>query len=335
MNQSQPENNPDGEITLQRSDGDEGPRHSASSENPSPWWLNNRTLRTTLICFAGWGALMLTYQLISALGGSALWLLTAVTCVVAALTHRSWRPEFQRLFRRIWPAPRTDPPVEWFFWKALIGIFIVLALRPVVDRVLPKTQPSVSSPSAYPGRSVTLPGPDQMRSPRGEATRLYWQVAVSNLHALRFATPSGKQSAAEYAEVYFKELQARASMAKAASTFLVESDLLQMAQRHLAVDEQYLQLKPRLDRLNAELKMPANNATLDEGNSVWQSFLTALQRDPELLTKLPASPERELVEKFLELEQQRSDQLHEIEVMQAVLHERFPEVPFALPSLEP
>lgn len=343
MNLVPQEPDPDNETSPERSDGDQPAVLPASTDDPLSWWVKSKPLRITLFCFAGWGALVLTYQLISALGEFAAWFLLAIVCIALAATYRSWKPGLDRWFARVLPEPHSKSEEVWIYCRAIImniigavigmGIFRYIQQEDQQDQLL-------RNPARFPSQrvssenSTTSINQNYEQAQRRELTRLYWQAAVANLHVLRFTTPTGEQSAAEYMKEYFDELDARVHLAKATSTHHVEPDLLQMAQRHLALDEQCLQLKPQLEQLQGQSKKSADT-TLDEGNSAWLFARTLLQLDPELLNKILAGPERELVKKVLEIEEQREGQLREIEIMQAVLRERLPGTPFSLPSLEP
>lgn len=175
----------------------------------------------------------------------------------------------------------------------------------------------------------------QERLRKQEATLQYWNIAVANLHAVRFEPPSGRESAEKYYEHMFQQLRLQTDAARSASTANVDPELVQMVTRHLTVEDQFLQLRQKLDEIMRDQQIPAPKDTVDQRMAMTQSLLGILQAHPDVLEKMPPGPERDWIEKGLELEHLRQVQFREIEIMQAVLRERYKGITFPLPTISP
>ena len=166
-----------------------------------------------------------------------------------------------------------------------------------------------------------------------QATAAYWQTAVANLHTIRFEPPAGQEPAEKYYERMFQQLRSLTNAARSAPTTNVDADLMQMAVRHLAVEDQCLELKVKMDKLMQQERLPSPKDSVDQRMELTQVILNLLATNPEAVEALPAGPERDLVEKSLELEQTRQEQFREIEIMQATLQERYKGTAFPLPTI--
>ncbi len=166
-----------------------------------------------------------------------------------------------------------------------------------------------------------------------KSTSGYWQSTVANLHTVRFETPSGQEPAEKYYDRMFQQLRLQTDAAKSASTVDVDPELLQLVTGHLRVDDQVLQWRQKLNEFMQQHQIPAPTDTVDQRMAMTQLLLGMLQLNPEALEKMPAGPERDLIEKGLELEQLQQEQFREIEIMQAVLRERYKGVAFPLPAI--
>ena len=131
----------------------------------------------------------------------------------------------------------------------------------------------------------------------------------------------------------FQQLRSLTKTVRSASTSNVDPELVQIATRHLAVDEQYLELKVKMDSLMQQERLPSPKDSVDQRMELTQVILNLLATNPEAVEALPAGPERDLVEKGLELEQTRQEQFREIEIMQATLQERYKGTAFPLPTI--
>lgn len=167
----------------------------------------------------------------------------------------------------------------------------------------------------------------------GQSTSGYWQSTVANLHTVRFETPSGLEPAEKYYDRMFQELRLQTDAAKSASTVDVDPELFQLVTGHLRVDNQVLQWRQKLNEFMQQNQIPAPTDTVDQRMAMTQLLLGMLQLNSEALKKMPAGPERDLIEKGLELEQLQQEQFREIEIMQAVLRERYKGVAFPLPAI--
>jgi site-specific recombinase len=112
----------------------------------------------------------------------------------------------------------------------------------------------------------------------------------------------------------------------------VDQDLVAMARRHLEIDSGFLQLKQKVDDLMKRENITADADTIDARMAEWQKVVTTVQADPAMSEKLPEEARR-LLEDVFELEQRRVTELREIEIMQAVLQERYPGTKFPLPEV--
>lgn len=167
---------------------------------------------------------------------------------------------------------------------------------------------------------------------RRARTLAYWQTAVVNLHQVRFSTPSGEEPASTYLGRTFRSLQNQVDHAKPMSTVDVDQDLVAMARRHLEVDSGFLQLKQKIDDLMKRENITADADTISDRMAEWQNIVARVQADPALSEKLPEEA-RHLLEDVFELEQKRVDELREIEIMRAVLQERYRGTKFPLPEI--
>jgi hypothetical protein len=173
----------------------------------------------------------------------------------------------------------------------------------------------------------------QARAGRVHATLAYWQTAVANFHQIRFAEPIGDEPASVYIQRQFSDLRKFVDGANGISTTNVDVDLLTMARRHLALEERFMLWKGKIDELMKQEDIREDNATIGDRNAEGRMFISKLLADPSILTKLPEGALRTCFEETVELEQQRMIQLRDIEIMQAVLQERYSGTKFPLPNL--
>ncbi len=168
---------------------------------------------------------------------------------------------------------------------------------------------------------------------KSQATVVYWQTAVGKLHAIRFQTPAGQEPAEQYYEHVAEQLRVGGNAAKSVSTVNVDPELTRMVNNHLAVDNEFLELRQKLNEFMQQQHIPIPTDTVDQRMKTAQLLVGIVQANPEVVEKIPSGPERDLIEKGLVLEQLRQVQLREIEIMQAVLQERYKGVPFPLPVI--
>eukprot|EP00456_Euglypha_rotunda_P025820 TRINITY_DN2081_c0_g2_i1.p1 TRINITY_DN2081_c0_g2~~TRINITY_DN2081_c0_g2_i1.p1 ORF type:complete len:418 (-),score=78.21 TRINITY_DN2081_c0_g2_i1:476-1729(-) len=261
-------------------------------------------------------------------------LMAGIYLAIWMLVCRLERHFNRGLRKNVAPSPKTDTSTWQDDWKSAPwwGIGIVIC-----GLLLRQSGQNNHTPSRYDHVKMIPFSRDGVTSwnQKRQSTLVYWQSAVTNLHPIRFQIPSGEQSSVEYFDQRFKQLQTLTELAKSASTINVDPELVQMANRHLVIDDQWLQLKQQSDQLMQREALLANNSTVDQQKFIWQFFLAAIQSDPTLMEKMPQGPERALIEKVIVLEQQREAQFREIEQMQAVLQERYKGTTFPLPTLHP
>jgi len=234
-----------------------------------------------------------------------------------------------------------EPQGSKWDWKTIVTAGIAIMVFKAVQESREPNRPFVPPPrgsAVYPQLRGQVPDPGSVdfaiqRNQKRQATATYWQTAVANLHAIRFETPSGKESFEKYQDRMFQQLRTLTSTARSTSTANVDAELIQMATRHLAVDEQYLELKKQADALIQRLHISSPTTTVEQAMELTNVFLNLMATSPEAIDKLPAGPERDLVEKVLELEQTRQEQFREIEIMQATLQERYKGTAFPLPTI--
>ena len=177
-----------------------------------------------------------------------------------------------------------------------------------------------------------------IRKAKGAATEAYWNAKVAFMHRLRFAVQDSDQPFGEYFLGGIKEYQTAIqktrispvpdSTATGPPEKTPDPELVSMVKRHIAFDEQGLELLLQLRKMNSDAeilkqKMPAKDQ-IAFGNWIVNNID---------LEKLP--PELQAILKQLMAMQERQFEiLYEIEIMQAVLKERYPGTQFSLPDLE-
>ncbi len=209
--------------------------------------------------------------------------------------------------------------------------FIVIVLRSC--GLLPDPGNAiVPPPVAMPPQQAFTPTPPPAE--RSKATLTYWRTAVENLHEIRFQVPSSElPSEHVFAEV-LNRLKTLTNQAKVAPRDNVYPQLLSMANRHFFIDDRLFKIKAEIDEwVRLKSTKTANTTSANEATESWQSFIEAIQADPELMDKLAQGPEREFIEDLLAFEQQRLDQFYEIEEMRTVLQQRYPQLKFSLPEI--
>lgn len=323
------------------SDCDDRKDSSPPPSDPSPKWaLTSKPALLVLLALAGWGAWSLGYQLLL-LSDTTLLLWVFIVCVALVLTHGYWRPRFDRMVEPLLKSKEKESQGSKWNWKTFVAMGIaILVFKAVQESREPNRRfvPPPRGSAVYPQLRGQVPDPGSVdfaiqRNQKRQASATYWQTAVANLHAIRFEAPSGEESFKKYQERMFQQLRSLTNTARSTSTANVDAELIQMATRHLAVDEQYLELKKQADALIQRLHISSPTTTVEQAMELTNVFLNLMATSPEAIDKLPAGPERDLVEKVLELEQTRQEQFREIEIMQATLQERYKGTAFLLPTI--
>jgi len=168
-----------------------------------------------------------------------------------------------------------------------------------------------------------------------DAAIAYWRSAVAKLHLVRFQHPSGDEPAEKYYERTFQQLRLLTVAAKQASTIDVDADLVQMVERHLAIEDEVLQLKNQLDDFMKTENLAQPTDTIDQRMAFAELLVGSLEVAPDTVEKISSGPIREFLKKGLWIEDQRQQQFREIELMQAALQERYKGSLFALPTIAP
>jgi len=169
---------------------------------------------------------------------------------------------------------------------------------------------------------------------RRAATLNYWQTAVANLHGVRFRPPTETESLPEVFERLTRDFRQKIAQARAAATANVDPELVAMVQRHLEQDDRLLTVLAQIPQLMQMYPVGWGTEFAGQRALQWQQFRARLIAQPELWEKLPPEA-RQLIEDVVALEEQQQVQFREIELLQAVLQERYRGVVFPLPSLDP
>ncbi len=300
--------------------------------------------RNRLLRYSGFGlmALMLVWIVMTGLyhvsthvfGDQIALLVCVVVFAVGCVSPLLWgivtRQEMTCAVKQSEEAAATPPPKQiasdwnWPTWLVVGAIYLIAMQQMNSDRTarnaLIDRQIAQSNQAA------------QEKERRQQACLSYWQAAVADLHSIRFETPSGDEPSGAYRDRITGQLWKLTERAKGASKANVDTDLVTMAHRHLGIDDRILAFKEAVDQLMKREGLEKDSVGIGERIDNWQQMLAILQSDPTLLDKLPAEY-RSLVVKALELEQLQVDRFHEIEILQAVLQERYPGATFSLPAI--
>lgn len=226
----------------------------------------------------------------------------------------------ERHFNRKPTEAPTPAPQDGSNWKTYVVVGFLLAMR--ANGAIQREQYEAGQ---------------QARARQLQAKMSYWQTSVADFHQIRFQLPAGDEHAGKFYEDMFNSLRQLTDRVKAATTADVDQDLVAMAIRHLAVEDRMIQFKADVEELMKQenIPAPAGTDTMDQRMTQWQSIVARIDADPSIFDNLPQGPMRTLLETVFELDQLRLDQLREIEIMQAVLQERYPGTKFPLPEVGP
>jgi len=178
-----------------------------------------------------------------------------------------------------------------------------------------------------------MQGSQAISAQRRDATLAYWQTAVSDLHQVRFNIPSGDEPAGGYVDRWIQNLRSLTERAKSASAAGVDQDLVNMVQRHLAIEDRFGQIKQQFDDMMKRDNSSPDIAPVNQRFKELRMFLASTRVSSSVLDAEPRGPVRLLFEKAIELEQMRLNQFREIVIKQAVLEERYPGTKFPLPDI--
>lgn len=234
--------------------------------------------------------------------------------------------------QRFQPA-RTQKADTWLDWKTFITVGLALMAMKVGERAMqPTGGPFVTPPPR--GQATNHDSASFQHSRQRQATAAYWQTAVANLHGTRFRPPTETESLPEVFERLTRDFRQKIAQARVAATANVDPELVAMVQRHLEQDDRLLALLAQIPRLMQTYQVGWGTESAGQQALQWQQFQARLITQPELWEKLPPEA-KQLIHDIVEQEEQQQVQFREIELLQAVLQERYRGVTFPLPSLEP
>lgn len=205
-------------------------------------------------------------------------------------------------------------------------IFLIIGAVTLIHWQQPPPQwTAVSMHSSH--RSTTA----EVETRLEEGTSRYWSVAVAALHRYRFGEvqfagddlPALAKRTKEFGEAW--------KVAREASTTSVDPDLVAMVGRHLQLDWEEFEMIAVLYKLQSEQSSTSPDAAAGTKYQSLEDWLAATS--DEQIASLPLETQRHLA-RGLEILEERSLQLREIEIMQARLSERYPDGSFVLPNLD-
>lgn len=170
----------------------------------------------------------------------------------------------------------------------------------------------------------------KQRADAREAVVAYWNSTVAALHRPRFRLESSSLSALDDHQARLREWEEALGKAVSAAPGNVDPELVEALNRHLEVDRRGIDLLREglaiVDRLKARdielTRLSAIDARLRFENAT-----------PEELDALPAEL-KALLERNEQLTVSLNDLLHEVEILQAKLNERYKPARFELPQLD-
>lgn len=166
-------------------------------------------------------------------------------------------------------------------------------------------------------------------------TEVYWQKTVAALHNVRFdGIPDSRENVFTWLARHRSQLNAAIAQARSEPTQNVDPQLLEMVQGHLKIDAATLELNDRYTQQMApwandpRIKKALENASLAE---VFSRGLEAGQREDA-----PADVKMAM-ENLRKAQEAYGAMLHEIDIMQATLQERYrlAKTRFELPTIRP
>lgn len=223
------------------------------------------------------------------------------------------------------PAKQSSDRTEWYNSKWLPYLCCAVLIYQNMNRQ--------NRPPAQPIAPVNNQQFAIQKQQRQNATLAYWHAAVASLHEIRFQMPTGDEPASQFYDRMYLELGKLTSRAESAPTTSVDQDLLDLARRHLAVEHRLLLANVKTSQLLKEAGVPAGSDTISDRIAHGEGLVTAALANPTLLDKIPEGELKALFMELLDLEKQRLEQRREIEIMQAVLQERYSGTKFQLPNV--
>ena len=333
----EPESSPESDPVARRS-GDNSPtRHQPPEIRPPQHpWIGSALLLAggvgaLVILMLGWAVTRWWNGEVHALSEILLlcgWIVFGLIVVLSLL----WLGN--HLEQRFQPG-RTQKAETWLDWKTFITVGLALMAMKAGERAMqPTPGPFVAPPLRGQSANHDSASFVLQHSRQRQATAAYWQTAVANLHGTRFRPPTETESLPEVFERLTRDFRQKNALARAAATANVDPELVAMVQRHLEQDDRLLALLAQIPRLMQTYQVGWGTESAGQRALQWQQFQARLIAQPELWEKLPPET-RQLIEDVVALEAQKQMQFREIELLQAVLQERYRGVVFPLPSLDP
>lgn len=223
-------------------------------------------------------------------------------------------------------------------WVLIVGVIVAIKIA-----YSPRDRfPNLSKPPRY---SSTSPGRLNLRFSllnsefsqklrRQSATDAYWKVAVADLHPYRFFyVEDPNEPVGRFYQRLVENLGTKVRAARTHSTDHVDEDLVELAQRHLAEDEAVLRLLSRFREFAAERGLLDDPTSVSQQLAQGEQIVNQLITAPGQLDQIEDREARALLEALFEVDAVRSEQLREIELLQARLQERYPSLSGTLFSL--
>lgn len=330
----EPESSPEPDLVTRRF-GDNSPTRHPPPEIRPPRrpWIGSALLLAggvgaLVILMLGWAMTRWWNGEVHALSETLLlcgWIVFGLIVVLSLLWLGNY---FEQRFQ---PA-RTQKADTWLDWKTFITVGLALMAMKVGERAMqPTGGPFVTPPPR--GQATNHDSASFQHSRQRQATVAYWQTAVANLHGTRFRPPTETESLPEVFERLTRDFRQKIAQARVAATANVDPELVAMVQRHLEQDDRLLALLAQIPRLMQTYQVGWGTESAGQRALQWQQFQARLITQPELWEKLPPEA-KQLIHDIVEQEEQQQVQFREIELLQAVLQERYRGVVFPLPSLD-
>jgi len=174
---------------------------------------------------------------------------------------------------------------------------------------------------------------------RRSANEAFWANTVADLHPIRFGNPPAGTTASDYLASHVSDLgdaikQARAYHRQHAGESVLDQGLVEMAERHFAIDEEYMSLLKQAEKLARARDLPPDQASVSARAEEGRELMNAVE-DGDLSTVEIAAKTgipRNLAERAVELEYRREAMRTEIETLRSRLFEAFPKGQFPLQS---
>ncbi|MEQ8637437.1 hypothetical protein [Gimesia maris] len=232
---------------------------------------------------------------------------------------------------------KSEKSNSLFSWSNLVGMFLLFFVSQFLIASLDKNKKPFNS-NWYPHRpgfnSVTKL--DAMKKAVAKSSEAYWNSNVVPLHTYRFRKHESDEPYNEYFLKFlcgYKQTVRQISissnsMANGTGPFnRPDPELVKMVNTQLELDKQIIAL---IDDLMTKISgKTVMNKTAPASQEIEESFSEMENFD---LSKLNEE-QLQFLNHYNNLSERQSEQFHEIEIMQAVMRERYPGTGFNLPDL--